>query len=222
MVMLNKKMKEFCKKKLQKPDYYTEVKWYSLLQPITILLGPNGTGKSTSIKLMRQELSNTGHTNVIAYSTTQDDTVKKHTTPFDMRPEAFLAAFMSEGERMNQSFFTWVKDIMLPAVLKNKEELFIFIDEADSGLSLDKIQEAFRDIIFIIKEENKRGRRIHLIVTANSYELADVFKEEVELVAYIWVPTNEFILLGSYNKFKKRYMEYYKEMNFDKYGKRRA
>ena len=139
-----------------------------------------------------------------------------------MRPEAFLAAFMSEGERMNQSFFTWVKDIMLPAVLKNKEELFIFIDEADSGLSLDKIQEAFRDIIFIIKEENKRGRRIHLIVTANSYELAEVFKEEVELVAYIWVPTNEFILLGSYNKFKKRYMEYYKEMNFDKYGKRRT
>ena len=67
MVMLNKKMREFCKKKLQKPDYYTEVKWYSLLQPITILLGPNGTGKSTSIKLMRQELSNTGHTNVIAY-----------------------------------------------------------------------------------------------------------------------------------------------------------
>ena len=72
------------------------------------------------------------------------------------------------------------------------------------------------------KEENKRGRKIHLIVTANSYELAEVFKEEVELVAYIWVPTNEFILLGSYNKFKKRYMEYYKEMNFDKYGKRRA
>ena len=93
MVMLNKKMKEFCKKKLQKPDYYTEVKWYSLLQPITILLGPNGTGKSTSIKLMQQELSNTGHTNVIAYSTTQDDTVKKHTTPFDMRVKNKLDRF---------------------------------------------------------------------------------------------------------------------------------
>ena len=77
-------------------------------------------------------------------------------------------------------------------------------------------------ILFIVKEETKRGRKIHLVITANSYELAEVFNnEEVGLVAYIWVPTNDFILLGSYNKFKKRYIEYYKEMNFDEAGRRR-
>ena len=221
---MNKKMRNFCKKKLAQPDYYTKIEWYSLLQPITILLGPNGTGKTSSIRYMIDELKNTHHTNIVSYSTSKDDTRRKHTTPLDFRPEALAANFLSEGERMNQSFFTWVEEEMLPAILKDpSSELFIFIDEADSGLSLDKIYEAFNDILFIMREEVKRGRRIHLIVAANSYELAEVFNnEEMGFVAYMWVPTNEYIILGSYNKFKGRYMEYYREMNFDDYGKRRT
>jgi len=219
---MNKKMKEFCKKKLKNRDYYTQIKYYILFSPISILLGPNGTGKSMSIKLMIQDLPKNSNLKVVSYSTSQDDTVKKHTTPFDFRPEAFAAAFLSEGERMNHSFFTWIDDVLLPAVLKEKDkELYIFIDEADSGLSIDKMNEAFRDIIFIVKEELKRGRKIHLIVTANSYELAEIFRDEYDIVSYIWVPTADYILLGSYSKFRKRYLEYYKEMNFDEYGKRR-
>ena len=219
---MNKNMKLFCKKKLKKPNTYTEIKWYNLFGPIVILLGPNGTGKSMSINLMKQELSKSDNLIVISYSTTQDDTVKKHTSPFDFRPEAFAAAFLSEGERMNNSLFTWMDDVMLPAILKERDkELYIFIDEADSGLSIDKINEAFRDLIFIVKEEVKRGRKIHVVITCNSYELAEIFKDEYEIVSYLWVPTNEYISLGSYNKFKKRYMEYYKEMNFDETGKRR-
>ena len=220
---MNKKMKNFCKKKLTKPDHFTEIQWYSLLQPITILLGPNGTGKTSSIRRMVEDLQKTNHNNIISYSTSKDDVVKKHATPFDMRPEALAACFLSEGERMNNSFFTWVEEVMLPAVLKDRNsELFIFIDEADSGLTVDKIYEAFEDIIFIVREEHNRGRKIHLVVTANSYELAEVFSNEpVGFVAYLWVPTNEYILLGSYNKFKRRYLEYYREMNFDDNGKRR-
>ena len=219
---MNKKMKEFCKKKRKKSDYYTQIKWYTLFNPISILLGPNGTGKSMSIRLMEEELSKYKDIKVVSYSTSQDDTVKKHTSPMDFRPEALAAAFLSEGERMNNSFFIWIEDILLSAVLKEpSKELYIFIDEADSGLSIDKINEAFRDIIFIIKEEHRRGRKIHLVLTANSYELAEIFKDEYEIASYIWVPTDEYILLGSYNRFKKRYMEYYKEMNFDESGKRR-
>ena len=108
---MNKNMKLFCKKKLKKPNTYTEIKWYNLFGPIVILLGPNGTGKSMSINLMKQELSKSDNLIVISYSTTQDDTVRKHTTPFDFRPEAFAAAFLSEGERMNNSLFTWMDDI---------------------------------------------------------------------------------------------------------------
>lgn len=215
-------MKEFCKKKRQTPDHYTQIKWYTLFRPIVVLLGPNGTGKSMSLHLMKEDLEKSDSVRVISYSTSLDDTVKKHTSPMDFRPEALAAAFLSEGERMNRSFFTWIDDVLLPNVLKDKKELYIIIDEADSGLSIDKINEAFRDIIFIIKEEVKRGRKIHLVITANSYELAEVFAEDYELCGYIWVPTNEYISLGSYNKFKKRYLEYYREMNFDKYGNRIA
>lgn len=219
---MNKKMKLFCKKKLEQPSYYNTIKYYELFSPIVVLLGPNGTGKSTTIREMKEDIpKNRSEAKVISYSTSYDDTVRKHTNQFDFRPEALAAAFLSEGERMNQSFFTWIKDIMLPAVLKDSRELYIFIDEADSGLSMDKINEAFRGIIFIVKEEVKRDRNIHVVITANSYELAETFENEYNLASFIWVPTGDYIDLGSYNKFKKRYMEYYKEMNFDESGKRR-
>lgn len=219
---MNKAMKLFCKKKLQNPDQYNEIHWYNLFGPIVVLLGPNGTGKSTSIRNMTDELKGQDNIKVVSYSTTNDDVVKKYTNPYNLRPEALAAAFLSEGERMNNSFFTWIEEDLLPAILKDRDkELYIFIDEADSGLSIDKINEAFRDLIFIIKEEVKRGRKIHMVVTANSYELAEVFKDDYQLASYIWVPTGDYINLGSYNKFKKMYMEYYKEMNFDETGKRR-
>ena len=115
---------------------------------------------------------------------------------------------------MKESFTTWVEEEMIPAILKDKNDLFILIDEADSGLSLDKMYETFCDIIFIIKQELKNNRRIKMVISANSYELAELFNsEESGTVSYIWVPTEEYIILGSYNKFKKRYIEYYEEMN---------
>ena len=219
---MNKAMKLFCRKKLQNQEHYNEIHWYNLFGPIVVLLGPNGTGKSTSIHNMIDELKGQDNIKVVSYSTTNDDVVKKYTNPYNLRPEALAAAFLSEGERMHNSFFTWIEEFLLPAILKDRDkELYIFIDEADSGLSIDKINEAFRDLIFIIKEEVKRGRKIHMVVTANSYELAEVFKDDYQLASYIWVPTGDYINLGSYNKFKKMYLEYYKEMNYDEEGHRR-
>lgn len=218
---MNKKMKEFCKKKLEDPGYHKEIKWYNLFSPIIILLGPNGTGKSTSLRLMQEELEQRKDTKVIKYSTTNDDIVRKYSGMF-FKPEALVSAFHSEGERMSDSFFDWCEKVMVPEVLRNKSELYIFIDEADSGLSLDKIHEQFQDILYIMKEEVKRGHKVHLVITANSYELAEVFKDEYKIASYIWVPTGDYITLGSYNSYKKRYLEYYKEMNFDENGERRS
>ena len=210
---MNKQMKNFCDNKKKDLDYHKEIKYYTLFSPITILLGPNGTGKSASIKLIKDDLKRLDY-NVVYYSTSNDDVVKKYGGPFRFRPSAIRAAFLSEGERMKESFTTWVEEEMIPAILKDKNDLFILIDEADSGLSLDKMYETFCDIIFIIKQELKNNRRIKMVISANSYELAELFNsEESGTVSYIWVPTEEYIILGSYNKFKKSYIEYDEEMN---------
>ena len=209
---MNKRMKEFCANKKKDPDYHTTIHYYNLFQPITLLLGPNGTGKSTSIRNMIEETKGLSNLKVISYSTTQDDIVRRKNTPFKLDPTSLAASFLSEGERMDVSFFDWMDTVMLKAILEDRDkDILMLIDEADSGLSIDNIIKAFCQIKFIVNEEVKRGRRIHVAITCNSYELAEYFKD-FERAAYLWVPTNEYIMLGSYARFKRHYIEYYKEM----------
>lgn len=209
---MNRQMKEFCANKKKDPDYHTIIHYYNLLQPITILLGPNGTGKSTSIRTMIEETKNLDYMKVISYSTTNDDIVKRKNTPFKLDPTSLAASFLSEGERMDMSFFDWMDTVMLEAILKDRDkEILMLIDEADSGLSIDNIIKAFCQIKFIVNEEVKRGRKIKVAITCNSYELAEYFKD-CDNAAYIWVPTNDYMVLGSYTRFKSHYLEYYKEM----------
>lgn len=212
---MNKSMRNFCKKKLNDANYYTEIDYHNLISPIVILLGPNGTGKSMSIRLMLQQLKSKGDSiRVVSYSTHNDDIVKKCSNPFNFKPEGLVAAFFSEGERMNVSFFDWVHNDLLRAILEDRsKDVYVFIDEADSGLSIDKIYEAFKDIIYIVKEEIKKGRQIHVVITANSYELAEIFDIGTDMASYLWVPTKEYINLGTYEHFKKKYLDYYNEMN---------
>ena len=65
---MNKQMKNFCDNKKKDLDYHKEIKYYTLFSPITILLGPNGTGKSASIKLIKDDLKRLDY-NVVFYST---------------------------------------------------------------------------------------------------------------------------------------------------------
>lgn len=99
---------------------------------------------------------------------------------------------------------------MLREVLSHKKELYIFIDEADSGLSIDRLKQSLEPLKFIMKEEMKKGRKIHLVATCNSYEMYEIMQSDI--TETIWVPTKEKIELDSYTEFKRLY-EYF----FDKY-----
>ena len=208
---MNNKLREFCKKKKEDPHYFTEITIKDIIRPITVLLGPNGSGKSMSIRLMIQELKKKGN-NVISYRTGCDDLSRQN--PYNIELDHLMARFMSEGESMDYSFYKWLKEVAINSILNDRDKpLYIFIDEADSGLSIDKIYEGFFEFLIVLKEELKRGRKIYLILSANTFELAEFFVEDYSIVIYLWVPTKEYISLGAYGKFKRRYVEYYKEMN---------
>ena len=72
---MNKLFKEFCSNKLEHPDYYSEVTLRMIKSPITVLLGPNGTGKSMSIKYIKYQLDKQ-QKQCVVYSTTNNDIVK--------------------------------------------------------------------------------------------------------------------------------------------------
>lgn len=210
IINLNK-MRRFIANKLKDENHYTELSIVNLEKPITILLGPNGTGKSRSLENMKYELKYEEDLSYVMYSTSHDDIVKNAGSPFSsIGFEGLIFNWKSEGERMIGSFQNWCREKMLREILSHKKELYIFIDEADSGLSIDRLKQSLEQIKFVIEEELKKGRKIHLIATCNSYEMYEIMKSDI--TETIWIPTKDKIELNSYEEFKSLYTYF-----FDKY-----
>ncbi len=204
---MDKLTEKFIERKKENPDYHKIINIKRIKKRITMLLGPNGTGKSRSLHDMKIDLQN-DHTKFVEYSTSKDDLVGKFGSPFgNFGIECIAAAFHSEGERMVESFYTWMNGPFLKEVLSTKEPLYVFIDEADSGLSIDRLIETLSTMIFISNEEEKKGRELHFILTVNSYEMYEILNKAG--AEAIWVPTGKVIKPKSYEDFKWRYVEYY-------------
>lgn len=206
---MNKKYKEFCDKKKEDPGYFKCIKLNQCTKPVTVLLGPNGCGKSQSIKSLEVEAKKAGYT-VFTYSTSKNDCVSKTSGLFgDWDPYKMSAAFTSEGERMHTSFYYWFSDEVMPKI-KDLDKFVLLIDEADSGLSLDRLRYSLSVLNSMAIIEPEKKHDFKAVVTANSYEMAELFRKET--TDWIWVPTKQKINLGSYESFKKRYKEYYEEV----------
>ena len=203
---------------------------------VHVLIGPNGSGKSMSLRELESEIDETyngGHSSyssnpfvrafmdadaikkitrpVISYKTHQDDALRKN---IDFDIGKLMTAFRSEGERMDDSFAYWVTDDFVPFLNRYKpKEYYMILDELDSGLSFDRISLQLLQLRGIINtEEEKFNRKVHIILTANSYELLEVVQKAFDNVSVYWVPTRKEIQVDSYNKFRDLYKSRYKSL----------
>ena len=208
---MDNKMKKFYKDKINKPDHYTCFTLDDIKSPITVLLGPNGTGKSLSLLSMISECKNR-NLDYISYSTSKNDIVSASSSPFgNWDIYGISCAFHSEGERMLDSFYKWFNEKGLKSIFETyPKPLYIFIDEFDSGLSIDRIIYSVKSIMYIMKNELTR-RPISLVLTSNSYELCEALVND--LTTFIWLPTKSKISFNNYKEFKDPYVDYYNNVH---------
>lgn len=140
---------------------------------ITILVGANGTGKTTLLNLIKKECE-LQKVPVYFFSNYQSGGSNAQDHYLLSQQFNFLATSMesSEGEEIILAMNDQAKEIgkfMRDKVEKGKE-IWILLDGMDSGLSIDNIldlKDFFRNIL-----EYEKDKDVFLIVSANSYEMA--------------------------------------------------
>lgn len=184
---------------------------------ITILLGPNGSGKSTSFRLLESYFKK-NNIECLTYSNKRNDIVN---TCFDFDIRKLISAFHSEGERIKDSIYEFSGSHFINELLSNEKDIYVLIDELDSGLSIDSLLNIISEYIqVIVLEKHKHPERtVKLVFSCNSYEMLHSFyialdevkndplyynyKAYIPEINLIWVPTMEYIYVSSYDAFIK-------------------
>ena len=215
-------------------DYMFEKGTLTLTQKVNIFVGPNGYGKTTLLRMMKQALEKQGafsfsnnaysrsvskaFSNVLSSDSTVDDEDKAtlgfisydshaddHTnTMSSTLANKDLVQFALRGESSEgQNNLYSMMDLFnnAQAIAKkhqNLEQLIIFVDGIDSGLSVDMIDLIIRTLDVKMKqvEDKNPNLEVAMIFTTNNYEMV---RDSIALDPI----TSEPIEYESYEDFRK-------------------
>lgn len=166
---------------------------------VTVLTGCNGTGKSTLMRLMKEQLERE-EIPVYLYDNLHDGGGHSMQMFLNNGQIAELAtmACSSEGEKINQNIGqTTVRLGGFGRKNSNHDELWIMFDAIDSGYSIDNIVELKRDLLqTILKDCASRNQTVYIIISANSYEMV-----AGESCLDVW--SGDYISFDNYDEYKK-------------------
>lgn len=215
-------------------DYMFEKGTLTLTQKVNIFVGPNGYGKTTLLRMMKQALEKQGafsfsnnaysrsvskaFRNVLSSDSTVDNEDKAtlgfisydshaddHTnTMSSTLANKDLVQFALRGESSEgQNNLYSMMDLFnnAQAIAKkhqNLEQLIIFVDGIDSGLSVDMIDLIIRTLDVKMKqvEDKNPNLEVAMIFTTNNYEMV---RDSIALDPI----TSEPIEYESYEDFRK-------------------
>lgn len=192
---------------------------------LTVLVGCNGAGKSTTIMQIKEKLVADDRPvfrfdNVMNGGSSLYQGLLEGYHPGGVRALSTLAC-SSEGEKIQQNMAIKAKNGLKKAIEKANEsgdkELFLLFDAVDSGASIDNIIEMKDFFKLIIQDQKDRNDiDVFVIVSANSYEMAN--GEACYDIAH-----NKYVTFKNYDDYKKFILKSrkFKERRLDKFYKKK-
>lgn len=178
---------------------------------VTVLVGCNGSGKTTFLSFIKDELKHIGIP-FISYNNCSDggsmSLARSMMYGGDISTFATLAT-SSEGEQISFNVANFAAEIgRFVRSYRGVEELYILLDAIDSGLSVDNITEIKEQLFQTILSDNK-GVDIYIIVSANTFEMC--LNEQC-----LDVRTGKYKQFKSYNAYRNFVLKSreYKDMRF--------
>ena len=209
--------------RLSKRRESTKSVLYTFNPGVTMLIGPNGSGKTTALSQIRSLFStqddlikkwdqidkNDNIRNLYSsylYDNVYEEKYAKERWTYSDQMERIAQTFEnSEGQDMWDFLYYKIEEIgraVTKAIKDNKKGIFILLDGLDSGLSLDIIYKIRKDVLeFIIKTERKRSDlEVYIICSANSYEFCNNYD-------CIDVTNQEHITFTNYEDYSKYFIK---------------
>lgn len=175
---------------------------------ITILVGPNGVGKSTILLFLKEQCQKK-KIPVFLYDNYTDGGAHAKSKYSFYNDFAALATAMcsSEGQQIYMNF-SYMMQSLGNFVRKNKgaEKVALAFDAIDSGLDLANIAEIKDFLADVVKDIQKAGTQAYVLITANSYGF-------VKNSRCYDVAKNKEITFDSYEAYEKFILGRAKERN---------
>lgn len=171
---------------------------HALGEGVTILVGKNGAGKST-ILLFLKEKCHKEKIPLFFYDNYKDGgstALEKYSFHNDMT--ALTTAWQSsEGQQIYMNF-SYMMQPLGNFVRKNKgaKKIVIAFDAIDSGLDLANIADIKNFLDSVVKDIQKGGTEVYILITANSYGF-------VKNSRCYDVAKNKEITFNSYEEYEK-------------------
>lgn len=169
---------------------------YNINPGITMLIGPNGSGKTTVLSQLRSLFSTQNDLvkkwnkleindsirdlySSYLYDNVYEETFTKSTWGATEHIDRVAKTFEnSEGQNMYDYLYYKINEIgqaVTKAIKNNRKGIFLLFDGLDSGLSLDVINIIRKSVLeFIIETEKKRSNlEVYIVCSANSYEFCN-------------------------------------------------
>lgn len=157
--------------------HYGEIKnykTYKLLPGITVLVGCNGYGKSTTANEIEQYLTDC-KMSFCSFDGTRmgADYIKSYALAKGNFTVGATIMQSSEGEGLIISFGEYVKEIhrMASRCKSNNKPFILFCDAIDSGLSIDKVQVVKHFLFVVLDDLISNGVEAYIVTTANTFEM---------------------------------------------------
>ena len=149
---------------------------YAAFHPniLTIVIGCNGYGKTSFLRGLENHLGRK-HVECISWSDSRDgrtNGMSQFLWSDDIDGLSSMA-FHSEGQAMLASFGRKCVQLIGHKVRHREglKELFVLVDQIDSGLDVHMINEVKKTFKIIIEDMKKRGIDAYIVMSANSYTL---------------------------------------------------
>lgn len=192
------------------PDYLKDRIFFDEeieLKPLTILTGPNSSGKSTLIQAIRNkkikieiESTESGFKcNHYSFTNSIDNQRNsKELSGYDsFYAEKFLDKYITMRLSEGQSNLLYCYDMLdlIKSLQSRDEDSVVFIDEIDSGLSIDNQIFFIKRLVNLMKKD--KLHKVFVIISSNCYEFCNLAKNNC-----LDIITGKYVSFNNYEEFR--------------------